>query len=393
MRGKWYLTIIIIAILLWQPAWGRHAFGGGVPNGRRVVADTAPLRAAIVLSIGENIFKSSEMGSARHPFFTSGLPRGTVREHAALLDLLRQQGVRVLDVRDLLQDAIRRARREGKLADWLLKTFPATADEALKRLADLDADSLLNRRDDHFYAAGREGGFEPLFPGMSSMYWSRDFAVSTPKGIIIGNGQAYGRALENSLARLMFEYADELKDFPVVFDAGKEGVLLDGGDVIVLDAGTLLVGVGNRSSLEAAPKLARKLGLDVLAVSMPPADKPSGLSRQLLHLDSIFNLLDAKKALAVPFFLGWSTTSAGGATRLLMSGASRARCRWRSTPSSARCMSCGGRAPTSCSCARAASSLTSTISTRMRRCAEPESRCSLSPASCFRSETEGRIVC
>jgi arginine deiminase len=230
------------------------------------------------------------------------LPRGTIREHAALLELLRQQGVRVLDVRDLLESAIRNARQAGKLAEWLRQTFPATAAEAIKHLDELDADSLLNRRDDHFYLSGRDS-LAPLFPGLSSMYWARDFAISTPKGIIVGNGQMYGRALENALARLVFQYADEVKGFPVVFDAGKEGVFLDGGDVMVLDERTLLVGVGNRSSVEAAPKLAARLGMDVLAVSMPPADKPSGLSRQLLHLDSIFNLVDQRKALAVPFFL------------------------------------------------------------------------------------------
>jgi len=304
MRITRYLAITVMAVLLLPPSAGRSSgLKADSLNGGRVTSDLAPLRAAVVLSIGDNIFKSSELGSVRHPFFSSGLPRGTLREHAALVELLRQNGVRVLDVRDLLQSAIRRARSEGQLAIWLRETFPATAGEALKHLDELDAESLLNRRDDHFYLSGREHTLEPLFPGMSSMYWARDFAISTPKGIIIGNGQYYGRALENALARLIFQYADELKDLPIVFDAGKEGVFLDGGDVIVLDERTLLVGVGNRSSLEAAPKLARQLGLEVLAVSMPPADRPSGLSRQLLHLDSIFNLIDTKKALAVPFFL------------------------------------------------------------------------------------------
>src|SRR5262249_51647329 len=80
-------------------------------------------------------------------------------------------------------------------------------------------------------------------------------------------------------------------------------VYLDGGDTIVLDEKTLLLGVGNRSSREAAPKLAQKLGMDVIAVAMPPAEKQSGLNRQLLHLDSIFNLVDTNKVLAVPYFL------------------------------------------------------------------------------------------
>jgi arginine deiminase len=274
-----------------------------VADGARVVSDVAPLRATIVFTPGDQIFKSSELsgGTNRHPFFMT-LPRGVQREHQALRDLLRDQNVRVLDAHELLDNAIRNARRAGRLAEWIRQSFPATANEAIRRIDELDADSLLNRRDDHFYHQ-RAGALDPLFPGVPSMYWARDFAISTPRGIIIGNGQFYRRSLENALARLMFQYAEQLKEFPIVFDAVREGVQLDGGDVIVLDEKTLLVGVGNRSSREAAPKLAQKLGLEVLAVKMPPADKPNGLSRQLLHLDSIFNLVDRNKILALPFFL------------------------------------------------------------------------------------------
>lgn len=298
MRIKRALTLSLSLLLLFG---GQAARGDGAVRG--VSSDAARLRAAIVLTIGDNIFRSSEMGAARHPFFVSGLPRGAMREQAALLSVLRRSGVRVLDVRELLQSAIAAARRRGRLAPWLRETFPATADEAVRRIEEIDADSVLARRDEHFYLAGEGGAPDPLFPGISSMYWSRDFAVSTPKGIVIGNGQAYGRALENAIARLMFEHAEELKSFPVVFDAAREGVMLDGGDVLVLDERTLLVGVGNRTSAEAAPKLARRLGMDVLAVQMPPADKPSGLTRQLLHLDSMFSLVGPKRVLAVPYFL------------------------------------------------------------------------------------------
>ncbi len=295
------LAVVTVAILLLTLAGAHHA----KVNGARVTSDVAPLRATIALSLGDQIFKSSDLGGAganRHPLFGS-LPRGVIREHQALRDLLRNENVRVMDVRDLLDGAIRNARREGKLDEWLKQTFPATAEAAIKRIDSIDAASVLNLRDEHFYAKRDDGSIDPLFTGLPSMYWSRDFAISTPKGIIIGNGQYYRRALENSVARLIFQFADELKQFPIVFDAAKEGVFLDGGDTIVLDEKTLLLGVGNRSSRDAAPKLAQKLGMDVIAVAMPPADKPSGLNRQLLHLDSIFNLVDEKKVLAVPYFL------------------------------------------------------------------------------------------
>jgi arginine deiminase len=217
--------------------------------------------------------------------------------------MLRSEGVEILDVVDLLDSAIRQARSRGELASWIQVVFPATASEVLPRLDELNAKSLLNLRDDHFYRKDEKGNLRPLFPGVSSMYWSRDFAVSTPRGVIIGHGKHFNRAIENAFARLMFEYAPQLADHPIVFDAEKEGVFLDGGDAMVLDEETLLLGVGNRTSPEAAEKLARKLDMNVLAVAMPPWEPSNGMRRQLLHLDSIFNLVDEKTILAVPYFL------------------------------------------------------------------------------------------
>lgn len=268
-----------------------------------LTADWATLRTVIVMSIDETIYKSSEMGSSIHPIFNKGLPRGTIEEHRALVRLLAKARVRVLEVRDLLQDALRNARAAGELESWLRETYPDQCERILPHAAEIDADMVLQRRDALFYRQNEQGEFDPLFLPLTSMYWARDFAVSTPKGIVIGNGQNFARTLENALARLMFRHARALRSYPVAFDAAREGVVLDGGDVIVADEKTLFVGVGQRSDVQAARLLAQKLGMDVIAVAMPPRDQPNGMSRQLLHLDSIFNFADRNIVVAVPYFL------------------------------------------------------------------------------------------
>jgi arginine deiminase len=268
-----------------------------------VEADFERLRTVIVMSVDDSIYKSSEMGSSIHPIFNKGLAPGAIAEHRALVRLLQKAGVQVLQVRDLLQDAIENARQRGALEAWIRDTYSDQADRILPNLAKVSADTVLQRSDGLFYRKNDRGELDPLFLPLTSMYWSRDFAISTPRGIIIGNGQNFARTLENSIARLMFTHAKALHDFPIVFDAAKEGVILDGGDVIVRDEKTLFLGVGQRSDREAAPLLAKRLGMDVIAVNMPPRDKPNGMSRQLLHLDSIFNFVAKDKVLAVPYFL------------------------------------------------------------------------------------------
>jgi len=266
-----------------------------------VTSDTATLRVALVLPLREYIYKSSAMGQGM-PFFSMGHPPGVIAEYEAMIELLTVAGVEVLDVRDMLQEAIDAARQRGELEAIMRDIFPGSADEIVARLDEIDADSLLFLRDDHVYMEQEDGTVSPLFPGYSSMYWARDWAATTPKGVVIGNSRRFTRSLENKLAKFLFEYAESLRDFPVVFDAGAEGVNLDGGDVIVLDEGTLLLGVGNRSSREAAPLLAQKLDMDVLAVALPTWGERSGLGRQLLHLDTTFNLVDHDTIVAVPYF-------------------------------------------------------------------------------------------
>jgi arginine deiminase len=134
-------------------------------------------------------------------------------------------------------------------------------------------------------------------------YYTRDFAAATPKGLILTNSKQQERRSEHSIGRFMFEFAAELKDCTIAFDAEKEGVRCEGGDIIVKDEKTILMGIHNMSEAEAAQKISRKLNLDVLGVSMPPYEDFSGTNIEIMHLDTIFNLVDEKKALTVPYLL------------------------------------------------------------------------------------------
>ncbi len=313
MKIRFYL--MIATLLLWGPV-GRSR-PADADAGPAVEADYETLRAVMVMSIDDSIHKSSEMGSSVHPIFNKGLPPSTAREHRGLVELLRQSGAKVMQVRDVLQDAVEHARQEKMLEAWIRDAYPDQSARILPHLEQVSADTILQASDALFYRNNEEGAFDPLFLPISSMYWSRDFAVSTPKGIIIGNGQNFGRTLENQIARLMFRHAQALRDFTIVFDAAREGVTLDGGDVIVRDENTLFVGVGQRSDKEAAPLLAKKLGMDIYAVSMPARGKPNGMSRQLLHLDSIFNFVDRDKVVAVPYFLEKEYAASNPMARIL----------------------------------------------------------------------------
>ncbi len=112
------------------------------------------------------------------------------------------------------------------------------------------------------------------------------------------------------LTRFLFRWSKMLRDYPVAFDAQREKVALQGGDLIVADERTVFLGIGNLSEEAAARKLARVLDMDVISVQMPASHSRRGggsiwnpLRTQFLHLDTIFSLVGPRHALAVPYFL------------------------------------------------------------------------------------------
>jgi arginine deiminase len=75
----------------------------------------------------------------------------------------------------------------------------------------------------------------------------------------------------------------------------------DGGDIIVKDENTILMGINNYSEAAAARKISQKIDMDVIGVSMPPWEDFSGVNLEIMHLDSVCNLIDKDRVLTVPY--------------------------------------------------------------------------------------------
>jgi arginine deiminase len=274
-----------------------------------VESDIDPLRRVIVLSPGDEIRRISLLAGKDYPLFPSdAMQPAASKQHRAFINLLERQNVEVLRLDKLLDSALRVARQKGELLSWLRRTFPRN--EALWKEANrIDAASLIGRGQLFYHRDGR-GRFTPLLLPYKWMFYTRDIGVMTPRGLVITHFANYDRSKETALLEFAFSFAPELSRYPIAFNAPAEGVFVQGGDLIVLNEQTLLLGVGSLSEPHAAERLAQKLDMDVLAVSMPPLDAakmgyggwtPAHL--QFLHLDSFFNLVDRNKVLAIPYML------------------------------------------------------------------------------------------
>lgn len=274
-----------------------------------VSSDIDRLRRVIMLTPGDEMRRMTLLANEDHPSFAAdAMQTAAIEQHRAFVKLLQSMTVEVLELDKLINSALEAARRKGELDSWLRMNLPSFKFQA-KDLDQLDAASLIGRGN-FFYHYDDQARFSPVLLPYKWMFYTRDIGVMTPGGLILTHFANYDRAGETGFLEFAWRFAPELSKYPIVYNSPAEGVLVQGGDTIVLDPRTLLLGVGNLTEGRVAERLAKALNMDVLAVSMPPLDPVNkgysgwtGVHSQFLHLDTFFTLVDTKKALAVPYML------------------------------------------------------------------------------------------
>jgi arginine deiminase len=287
------------------------AAGGG-----NVVTDVGGLLRVLVHTPGPEIRKMLNALSGGHPMLPSNLLLDRVMDqHREFVALLEADGARVLQLQAVLDEAIDAARTAGILHTWLQGAAPQLVPHA----SEVSGAVLLGAVDRFTYHTDPDGKFHPLVAPAKGIMYTRDLAVMVPRGVVVSHFVNPGRNFETALIRLAFDWSPSLRDYPVAFDAREERVFLQGGDVIVADQKTLLIGVGNLTEEAVARRLARKLEMDVVTVQLPAGRARAGaeiyndwhgLRSLFLHLDTVFNMIDRKRAVAVPLLL--ESANAGG---------------------------------------------------------------------------------
>ncbi|MEW6244039.1 MAG: arginine deiminase family protein [Bacillota bacterium] len=129
--------------------------------------------------------------------------------------------------------------------------------------------------------------WEPRTEVPVNQWFTRDHGFMTPYGAVIGNCDHPREGEELFVTRRLLDL-----DVPVigkVFGSGR----LEGGDVLYLNGDILLVGLSYRTNVEGFTQVKRLLeGTVVREVVAVP------LARDIMHLDTVFNIASKKVAAA-----------------------------------------------------------------------------------------------
>ena len=245
------------------------------------------------------------------------------REHDAFADCLRNQGVEVVYLTDLVvgsltspevrQDLIRQfldeagtldERTRGLLADY----FGGMSDKEMvsAMMAGVHKGQLRvtgGKLGDYLSAAGDDYPFavDPL----PNLYFTRDPFATIGTGVSIHKMHTATRNRETLFGKFIFEHHPEYRNAPRWYDRG-ETSSLEGGDILVLSPQVLAVGISQRTQEDSIDALAEtvlsqsKTFRKILAFNIPK-------TRSFMHLDTVFTMVDRDKFTVHPNILGQLT--------------------------------------------------------------------------------------
>ena len=229
-------------------------------------------------------------------------------EHAAFCAVIRSAGVETLEARDLLREVLEVPEHH---AEMIARLSARAAPEAAEQLAGMDAAALASAaltglRNPQGYQS-TETSLYRLRP-VPNYFFQRDPQFVLGELVVVAAMATAARHREPLLAATIFRHHPALAGYSALFAIGDEMPTpghpmggdqpsLEGGDVILADHQTLLVGLSERSNMRGVERLAEYLrGHETPFRHLIVVDLPS--RRSYMHLDTIFTIVDEGQCLA-----------------------------------------------------------------------------------------------
>ena len=241
-------------------------------------------------------------------------------EHDAFAQCLREQGVEVLYLADLVSQTI----ADPEIRKELVEQFLDEADLQKHRIREILRDYFADMEDSELVSTMMAGvrksdvrGFETgkladylsfrsddypfLIDPMPNLYFTRDPFATIGTGVSLHRMHTVTRNRETLFGKFIFKYHPVYKDAPKWYDRG-ETSSLEGGDILILSPEVIAVGISQRTHEDSIDKFARtvlsisKTFKKILAFDIPK-------TRSFMHLDTVFTMVDRDKFTVHPNIL------------------------------------------------------------------------------------------
>lgn len=235
------------------------------------------------------------------------------KEHDAFTNILRNEGVEVIELADFVAETYDDATQEAKnqfIERWLDESSPKLSKEMRQKVKDYIL-SFKTREMIDLMMAGitswdlgvDSSNGELIVDPMPNLYFTRDPYASIGNGASINRMKYLTRQRETIFADFIFSNNKNYKNTPLYFSR-EDKTPIEGGDIFVYNEKTLVMGVSERTELKTIETIGQNIKNNVdckfekiVAINVPPMPN-------LMHLDTWLTMLDTNKFLYSPNMLG-----------------------------------------------------------------------------------------
>lgn len=287
-----------------------------------VRSEVGQLDAVLVHRPGEELRRVTPSNMERLLFDELLWVEHAQAEHDAFTDLLRAQGVEVLELTDLLAEVVADAAAARALVDRHITdttcgpeavgaarsyVLAAAPHELVSRLIAGITHEETGDIDGLVAAVAAPG--DPLLEPLPNLVFTRDASAWIGEGVVLSPMHRSARRRETDLLRTLYREHPRFAGAPVWFGdqlIDRHPATFEGGDVLVVGARGLAIGLSERTSPAGVETLAARLfeaGVvdRVLAVELPKV-------RAAMHLDTVVTQVDVDAFITYPQMMQASRT-------------------------------------------------------------------------------------
>ena len=282
-----------------------------MPGGHGTDTEVGRLRTVLVHRPGAELSRITPGNAAAFPCGRVPWLSRAQAEHDALTGTLRDQGVDVMYLTELLQDVLEYQPARDQVAAAALDPGGDRLGESLRgqvraHLDGLDPETLsralitgLTRdefRDGRGAAYQLLGPLDYLIEPLPGLMFTRDTSVWVGDRVAVASPPGPGRRRESSLVQAVYDHHPMFTGSKPLYRAGPEA--LDGGELLLLAPGVIAIGTGGQTSAAAVERLARSAfgaGFAHTVLAVPIAQE-----RATMHLDTVCTMVDSDAVVMYP---------------------------------------------------------------------------------------------
>lgn len=277
-----------------------------------VRSEIAPLKKVLLHRPGNELLNLTPDNLKELLFDDIPYLKAAQQEHDAFAKLLKDNGVEVVYLEDLVCDVlndedikrqfiyqwleegdIKTSRWRDKLYNHLIHNYSGK-DLVLKTMEGITLKEMGEGIKKYSLQDRIAPADDLIIAPMPNLYFQRDPFASIGDGVIINRMRYITRRRETIYADYIFKYHPDYKDTKRYYERDYFATI-EGGDVLNLNEHCLAIGISERTSPDAIELLSTKLFTDkdsmidtVLAFKIPA-------TRAFMHLDTVFTRVDVNK--------------------------------------------------------------------------------------------------